>query len=136
MSDRCKKILAKYIITIAITTAVIFFILSGRGFFGTDDAKLKMLYLADAFTIPGVVILMIGVMTWLSSSHGLFDGLTYSLDRLKRSLIPGDNYSDEKYGDYKERKMSSRSTDYSFLFVVGGVIFLVAVIFTLIYKSM
>lgn len=134
MSDRCKKILTKYIITVSLATAAILFILSNRGFFETVETEKKILYLADAFTIPGVIILMIGVMTWLSSSFGLFDGLTYSLGRLGRSLIPGGNLSDEKFYDYKQRKMSSRKTDYAFLFIIGGVIMLVAIIFTIIFS--
>ena len=136
MSEKCKKILAKYILSIIVAGMSIFFILSIRGFFEAAEAKERMLCLADAFTIPGVIFLMVGVMTWLSSSYGLFDGLTYSLARFAKSMIPGSNYSDERYGDYKERKMASRKTGYSFLFVVGAVILLVAIIFTIMYSNM
>ena len=137
MSDKCKKLLAKYCITIAIAGAMICFVLSNRGFFETTDVKKKILFLADAFTIPGVTILMVGVMTWLSSNYGLFDGLNYSLGRFVRTLIPGAaSRSDEKYYDYKERKNASRKKDYHFLFVVGGAAFLTAIVFTIIHSCM
>ena len=135
MSDRCKKLLAKYSISACVGFAIVFFVLSNRGFFGADDTALRMLYLADAFTIPGVLFLMVGVMTWLSGK-GLFDGLTYSLGRLARTLVPLKNTTDEKYYDYKVRKNESRKNDYAFLFIVGGVLFLVAVVFTIINMAM
>ena len=134
MSEKCKKLLAKYVISILVSLAVIVFVLYNRGFFATSETKNRILYLADAFTIPGVVILMVGVMTWLSSAFGLFDGLTYSLGRLARSLIPGGNLSDEKFYDYKQRKMESRKTDYAFLFIVGGSLLLIAIVFTVVHS--
>lgn len=133
MSDKCKKILAKYITTLSISGIAIYFVLSNRGFFDSTDKVKKVLYLADAFTIPGVVLLMVGVMTWLSSRYGLFDGLSYSLGKLARSLIPGKDTYDERYLDYKERKMANRKSGYAFLFVCGGALFLVALVFTIIH---
>ena len=136
MSEKCKKIIAKYSITTCIAVMTTLFVLSNRGFTEATDSKLKILYLADAFTIPGVVILMVGVMTWLSSSFGLFDGVTYSLGRLKRSLLPFGNNSDERFYDYKQRKMASRKTGYLFLFVVGGVFLVTAIVFSIIHGCM
>lgn len=134
MSDKCKKLLAKYGISVCIGLAVVFFVLSNRGFFGATDTKLRILYLADAFTIPGVLFLMVGVMMWLSTK-GLFDGLTYSLGRLGRALIPFKKTEDERFYDYKERKAESRKTDFVFLFIVGGALFLVAMVFTVIHSA-
>ena len=136
MGENCKKILTKYIIALVFAGAVIWFVLSNRGFFETDDSVLKMMYLADAFTIPGIVMLMVGVMAWMSSKYGLFDGLTYSLGRLAKSLVPGRNFSDERYYDYKEKKIASRKNGYVFLFIIGGGLTLIAVIFTIIHSAM
>ena len=136
MGENCKKQLAKYIVTLTLAGCAIWFVLSNRGFFESNDTVARMMYLADAFTIPGVVLLMVGVMTWMSSKYGLFDGVTYSLGRLARSLVPGKNLSDERYYDYKEKKAASRKTGYLFLFITGGALTLVAVVFTIIHASM
>ena len=135
MSIKCKKLLAKYGITIAISVALIFFVLDNRGFFEESDAAMRVLYLADAFTIPGVLVLMVGVMTWIATT-GIFDGLTYALGRAARSLVPLNKTPDEKFYDYKKRKEENRSVDYRFLFVVGGVVLAIAIVFTVIHSFM
>ena len=135
MDDKCKKLFAKYGISSLAGALIAIFVLSNRGFFDATDPALRVLYLADAFTIPGVLILMLGVMAWISTK-GLFDILTYSLGRLGRALVPFGKTTDERFGDYKERKCENRIKDYSFMFIVGGVFLLAAIVFTIVHASM
>ena len=135
MDDKCKKLFAKYGICSIAGIAVLMFILINRGFFEATDPTLKVLYLADAFTIPGVLMLMVGVLMWLSTK-GLFDILSYSLGRLGRSLIPFSKTTDEKFYDYRERKSANRIKEYSFIFIVGCVFLLVAIAFTIAHSVM
>lgn len=135
MDDKCKKLFAKYLFSTIAGATLTFFVLSNRGFFEATDSALKMLYLADAFTIPGVLILMLGVMVWISTK-GLFDILTYSLGRFTRTLIPFTKTTDERFGDYKERKSENRIKSYSFMFIVGGVFLFAAIVFTVIHSVM
>ena len=133
MSEKCKKMLAKYVVTVAICVVMIVFILDTRGFFTAVDKAARILYLADAFTIPGVLILMIGVMLWIATT-GIFDGLTYALGRAARSLVPFSKIPDERFYDYKKRKSESRNFNYGFFLIVGGVALAVAIVFTIIHS--
>ncbi len=136
MDEKCKKLLAKYGITSFIGISILLFVLVNRGFFDTTDKTLRVLYLADAFTIPGVLILMIGVMMWISKT-GIFDGITYALGRCARALVPFNKTVDERFYDYKVRKQDSRSAkDIMYFFVVGGAMLLVAVVFTIVHSVM
>lgn len=132
MSEKCKKLLAKYIVTVVICVSIIVFVLINRGFFITTDNATRFLYLADAFTIPGVLILMVGVLALISKT-GIFDGLTYGLGRAARSLVPFSKIPDERFYDYKQRKFEGRNLDFVFLLIVGGSTLAIAIVFTIIH---
>ena len=90
------------------------------------------LNLADAFTIPAVVVLMIGVLIWISTT-GSFDMFSYGFSRAANMLIPFKKYDDEKFYDYKMRMNEKRAKGYAFLFIAGGIYLIPAIVFNILY---
>ena len=87
--------------------------------------------ICDAFTVPGMIIPLMGCMVWLSN-EGALDGVSYAVSFAIRMLIPGMG-GHERYGDYLERKRANRVKGYGFLFIVGGVFLAVALTFLALY---
>lgn len=134
MSKEQKTTLIKYLSASLVGIALAVFYISVR------DITLEPLVeqyriLCDAFTIPGLVLIMLGFLVWISGT-GTLDGLSYALQGLKRMLIPGAGLEKgERYGDYVERKRKKRISGYGFLFVVGGVFMAIALVFMALFYS-
>ncbi len=133
MNGETKKRLLKYGITTAVALGVAVLIMYSNGLFETTDTLTRYKLLADAFTIPGVILLCIGALVWVSTD-GMFDGFTYAAKRLS-SLIPfyGKNYKHERYYDYVMRKRGKRIGGYGFIPIVGAGFTAVAVVFIALY---
>lgn len=133
MDSEIKKRIIKYSVTTALAAAVSALIMYSNGLFEATDALARYKLLADAFTIPGVILLCLGALIWVSTD-GLFDGFTYAAKRLG-SLIPfyGKNYKHERYYDYVMRKRGKRISGYGFIPLVGTVFTLIAVVFIVLY---
>ena len=98
------------------------------------DPLVKYLNLADSFSIPAVVMIMAGLLVWVSSQGG-FDMISYGLLRAKDSLIPGSKHNGEQYYDYKVRQDKKRPKGYSFMFISGGIYLVPAIIFNILYYT-
>ena len=93
------------------------------------------LTLCDAFTIPGMLLILFGAMVWVSNM-GALDGLAYCVRFAVFSLIPGKRLErDEKYGEYIERKSQHRIKGYGFLFWSGLVTMAIALVFMALFYS-
>lgn len=84
----------------------------------------------DAFTIPGLLLILLGLLVWISN-QGALDGLSYALQGMFRMFIPGAGLRQnmETYYDYLKRKEKKRVKGYGFLFIVGGSSMAVALVF-------
>lgn len=107
---------------------------SFQGYGQAQSAAEQYRILADAFTIPGLFMILIGALIWVADL-GTFDSLSYSLTYAVRRLFFLGGTKPEKFYDYKERKKEKRKQrrSYRFLFVVGGVFMAVAVLFILLF---
>lgn len=88
--------------------------------------------LCDAFTIPGLLFLMLGCMMSLSS-QGALDGVTYVLKNAFKMLIPGMALKMERYYEYVEHKRANRAKGFGFLYVTGLVCMAIAMIFMVLF---
>lgn len=136
MSSTLKTNLLKYGITSAIGFLLVwlYFWLQFEDLSALAALETLELYrrICDAFTVPGVLILMSGCLVWLSN-EGALDGVSYAVSFAIRMLIPGMG-GHERYSDYLERKRSNRVKGYGFLFIVGGAFFAVAILFLVLYN--
>ncbi len=132
MSDQMKTNLVKYGGSALFVAAMAWAYVSLRDFAGAALVD-QFRYLADAFTIPGILLIMFGALLW-ASNEGAMDGLGYALKHTIKSLIPGGRAKeDETYAEYVERKRANKVTGYSFLFVAGGVTMAVSLVFMVLY---
>lgn len=94
----------------------------------------RMRLLADAFTIPGVLFMMVAALVWVASD-GFFDGFGYAGRVTARMLLPFLKIEEEKYYDYKMRKAGNRLHGYSFIFFTGLLFFVIAILLIILYYT-
>jgi len=129
-----RSLLLKYGITIIIALAIsawYYFSNNGSTLKGSDLYKV----LADAFTIPGIFILMFGLIIF-ASNEGALDALSYVVHYAGRTLVPfGRLKKPMKYAEYKESRKEHNISGYSFMLVVGIIFCLIAVVFIMLFHS-
>ncbi len=131
MKER-SHIILKYTIAASIGAALVLLYLAGHPREGLPPAEVWRIW-CDAFTVPGMLIFLTGVLVWLSG-EGVFLGLGYAVSYMVRMLIPGMGHKHERYADYIERKTEKgKAKGYAFLFVVGGVMLLAAAVFLVLF---
>ena len=123
-----KKSLIKYLSAIGVAGAMTIVVLYLRNFGSAVSKVEQMRHLADAFTIPGVIFMLVAALIWVASD-GFFDGIGYAGRFTARMLLPFLKLDDEKYYDYKMRKKENRIHGYSFIFFTGLAFFIVALAF-------
>ncbi len=131
MNEKLLSYLKKYLTSFVILGVSTGIILAIRGYSAADEASVRYLNLADSFTIPAVIMVMVGILVWIST-QGFFDMINYGISRGIASIIPR-QVTDETFYDYKSRKDKKRLKGYSFLFISGGIYFIPAIVFNILY---
>ncbi len=134
MADKIKKLIYKYGITTVIGLFFTFTTLYLNDYWLMTEKVEKYRILTDAFSIPGVILIMVGGLVFVSTD-GFFDMISYSLGRLRNSLVPFSKKSNESYYDYKTRKSGQRFKGYSFLFFDGIAFLIAAAVFMILFFS-
>ena len=135
MENNRWTVFLKYGVTILIGGLIAYAVTDFHGYGAAVTAQEKYRILCDAFTIPGVVLMLCAALVWISN-EGMFTGIAYSLTHAVLSLIPlayARNKKLEKYADYLERKNESRLRGYGFLFFVGAGFFVIALVFLVLF---
>ena len=134
--DPKKVRLIKYCASVfaGLTIAVIYCII--KGFFKAETLTADKLRIAcDAFTIPGILMLCIGLLS-IVAKEGTFDGLGYTFSTMR---LVRRNYRDKlskptTYYDYKESVKGKRKISWH-LIICGAGFLLIAAVMTLIHGS-
>ena len=137
MRSTLSKALTKYGISFGISLLLVFvFVYTRVDFSNPSDTPAVDWYLllCDAFTIPGLLFLMLGCMMTLST-QGALDGVTYVMKNAVKMLLPGAALKMERYYEYVEYKRANRAKGYGFLYVTGLVCMAFAVIFMVLFYS-
>ncbi len=97
----------------------------------------KYRMLCDAFTIPGMLLVLLGCLVWASDIGGFY-GIGYVFNYASRSIlqfiVPNSLSEVENYFDYVQRKKAEgHITGYGFLFITGGISLIIAVIFLVLF---
>lgn len=123
----------KYAITTAIGALMAWAVIDLHGYADAASLEDKYRILADAFTIPGVVLMLCWVLVFVAN-EGAFEGISYALSYSVKMLLPGANKKHERFGDYVERRREKgKVRGVGFLFFVGAAFFLVAVVFIVLF---
>ncbi len=135
MSDRLKVNLVKYGCCAIFVAVAAGLYIAPRDFVGSALVD-QFLILCDAFTIPGILLLMVGFLVWVSN-EGALDGVTYAVRFAVFSLIPGRRLErDEKYSEYVERRRGKKVRGYGFLFVSGAVTLAISLVFMALFYAL
>lgn len=122
-----------YVITFIVGAFMAFGVLMMDNAFSADTLLIdRIRFFSDAFFIPGVLIFCIGMMIFVAGK-GSLDGLTYSLQFLKREIFLRQKM--ETFADYKARK-AEKKTPYGFLLLAGAAYLLLGLLFAVIYLQM
>ena len=111
---------------------MVFLTLWSHGFWESKELVDKYKILTDAFTIPGVVFILVGCLVALSN-EGALSSLGWMLKRMFKFLNPFANKNIEKYSDYVANK--KKVTGYSFLFYTGLLFTVVSIVFLILFYS-
>ena len=89
--------------------------------------------ICDAFTIPGVLLVLSGFLVSIAN-EGALDGLSYLGHYMYHMFVPGKRSETMRYGDYVEAKKSKRISGFGFLIKSGAVCMAFALVFYALYK--
>ena len=103
-----------------------------RNFFGLDLIG-RLRILCDAFTLPGVLLVMSGCAVWLRN-EGMLDAVAF-LGTGFKALFSRKHGKPIGYSDYVEQRKEKRVKGYGFLFISGAVDLLISGLFLALYYS-
>ena len=133
MSEVWKTRLIKYGLSFSFTGAVVWFHIWLNGGFAGLEAVSRYHMLCDAFTIPGLLELMIGALFALTNA-GSLDGLGYVVSTGLSALVPGKRLKrQERFYDYVQRKKAKRVKGYGFILITGAIAMGLALLFLYLY---
>lgn len=138
MSSSLKKNLKKYGISVAVCLVLTYIYVASRldlrNLAGVERIELYLV-LCDGFFVPGILMLMFGLLMSVSN-QGVLDGVTYVLTNAVRMLIPAAALKAERYHEYVERKRANRVKGYGFLYMVAFVFLAIAAVFMVLFYSL
>lgn len=128
-----KQKLTRYAIATACGLLFGLFVLNNYGFSEAETALERYLILCDSFTIPGVILVMVGLLVWIGQ-QGQFDFLSYT-GRMIRDRFRKDP-EHIRYGDYVLEKQEKRHHGgFGFLIITGLAFVAVALVFLILFYS-
>ena len=128
-----RKAPVRYAVTAALAALTAAGHLWLHGWSRTLPAEERYRILCDAFTVPGLMLVLIAALVALSN-EGSFDALGYAVRYTVRRLIPGAGLRQETYGEFVERhREQGRVKGYGFLLHVGLVFLCAAGVFLYLY---
>ena len=134
MSKTLRKNLIKYGISFGLSLALAYLYVALRIDWQNTEPVKVYLTICDAFTVPGLLFLMSGLLMTISNA-GAMDGLGYVAVNGLKMLIPGAGAKMETFKDYLDRRRANRVRGYGFLYVTGIVCLAVAAVFMILFYS-
>ena len=133
MRKSTKTKLLKFLSSTAIGLLIAWYYISSRW---VDDLTLSEKYciLCDAFSIPGILLFLSGVLMWVDYAGGM-DTIAYLTSYIPRMLLPGAFGEPEKLYDFVEKRRQNRKKGYGFLFLVGILFLAAAFVFLALFYS-
>ena len=134
MSKTLQKNLKKYGITVGLSLLLAYFYAALRIDWANTESVSLYRTLCDAFTVPGLLLVMSGLLMTFSNA-GAMDGLGYVVVNGLKMLIPGGGMKTETFKDYLERRRNNRVRGYGFLYVTGFGCLAIAAVFMILFYS-
>lgn len=129
-----RRLIGKYLSSVTVAGLMTLLVLWINNFDTIENQADRLRVLADAFTVPGVIFMLVAALIWVASD-GFFDGIGYAGRLTARMLLPFLKLEDEKYYDYKMRKADNRIHGYSFIFFTGLAFFAVSLVWIALFYA-
>ena len=134
MTRQQRDRLLKYGLTSVLTAAVVIYYAASRNLFQLEKLEMYRV-LCDAFTLPGIFLMLFGLMM-LMNDLGALDTIAYFGHYLLHTFMPVAFGKGQSYLDFIEERRAKQKKGYGFLFIVGGAFTLVGVVFLLIFLKL
>ena len=130
----------RYVFAAVAGLLIAFSICLFKGVFRETDPALIVRYLSDAFLIPGVLLMGIGLLSLLNK-EGTYDGLGYTFHTMRKTFAMR-NYrepieegsEDRTYFGYKQKVKEKRKVAWHLL-VVGCGFLLIAIALAVVHSK-
>ena len=133
MKQETKVKLRNYGICVGIELLIGFLVIWSKDFF-TDSASVNVQILADAFFVAGILMSLFAGMMYVSS-EGALVGIGFVLRNALLTFIPMGRARQERYADYRERKLSeAKKHDNRCILVTGLALLFVGIVLTVIWN--
>lgn len=126
----------RYTIAILVGAVMALAVLLARGTFTQTEGRTILKDVSDAFFVPGVLIICLGALLFVGE-NGIFDMLNFGVKKVV-SLVRNEKYRAElprTYYEYTEQQREKTRSAYGYLFIVGAVFLLAAVIFVILHET-
>lgn len=132
MKQENRSSLIKYAICAGIELIIAFLVIWSKGFF-TDRIEVNLQILSDAFFVSGILMTLFAAMMYVSS-EGALVGIGFVLRNVVLTFIPMGRARQERYADYRERKMREMKKNNDSCILITGLFFLaIGIVLTLIW---
>ena len=127
------RLLGQYGIACAVAGLMAWLVTRTYGLSEAQNVAERYRILCDAFTIPGIVFVMVGALIRIMD-RGLLDGLTYAMRSLYRVFLPMAAKKDESFYDYVQRRRESRKGRHTAFVLHVGILFMIpALVFMVLF---
>ena len=118
---------------VGIELLIAFLVIWSKGFF-TQSAAVNIQILADAFFVAGILMTLFAGMMYVSGEGALI-GIGFVLRNAVLTFIPMGRARQERYADYRARKIKEAKKHNDRCILVTGLIFLfIGIVFTVIWS--
>lgn len=134
MKQETKVKIRNYAICFGIEALIAFLVIWSKGFF-TQSTAVNIQILSDAFFVPGILMTLFAGMMYVSGEGALI-GISFVLRNVVLTFIPMGRAKQERYIDYRARKLrETKKHNNSYLLVTGLVFLFIGIVFTAIWYA-
>ena len=108
---------------------------SANGMFTAETTADFIGKLADAFTVPGVIMFTVGALSW-ASSKGTYDIFGFGMKAVGNIFAPKRDDDARSFLAYKEKKESTRKGWNKDALITGSIFLFLAIVLVVIYSAM
>ena len=133
MNQENKVTFRNYAICVAIEVLIAFLVIWSKGFF-TQSAAVNIQILSDAFFVSGILMTLFAGLLYISGEGALI-GIGFVLRNVVLTFIPYGRARQERYADYRARKLGAAKKQSNRHILVTGLVFLfIGIVFTVIWS--
>lgn len=134
VKQETKVSIRNYAICVGIEALIAFLVIWSKGFF-TQSAAVNIQILSDAFFVSGILMTLFAGLMYVSSEGALI-GIGFVLRNMVLTFIPMGRARQERYADYRARKLSEAKKHSNRYILVTGLIFLfIGIVFTVVWYT-